>query len=146
MNYQSEHLRIPLAEAWTWLEREGLIAPVPNPANTARLVYITRKGRRFPHRSDYQTYLNARLLPERLIHPRLLDKIYSTFLRGDYDTAVFQSFKELEVAIREGGGFATTDLGVDLTRKAFKPEAGPLTDSTTPLGEQEALMHLMAGL
>jgi uncharacterized protein (TIGR02391 family) len=142
---QCEHLRIPLAEAWNWLEREGLIAVIPNPINTARLVYITRKGQRFPHRSDYQTYLNARLLPERLIHPILLEKIYSTFLRGDYDTAVFQSFKELEVAMRVGGGFAATDLGVDLARKAFRPATGSLTDSTSPLGEQEALMHLMAG-
>lgn len=75
----------------------------------------------------------------------IAQKVWASFLRGDYDTAVFQSFKEVEVRVREVGRFAATDVGVDLMRRAFKPDEGPLIDKTAPRAEQEALMHLMAG-
>src|SRR5262249_1172315 len=67
------------------------------------------------------------------------------FLRGDYDTAVFQAFKEVEVAVRVAGNFADTDIGVDLMRKAFHKATGPLTDTGLPDAEREALAHLFAG-
>lgn len=35
--------------------------------------------------------------------------------------------------------------GVDLMRKAFNPDNGPLTDMKEPMAEREALMHLLAG-
>ena len=85
------------------------------------------------------------LLPKQLLHPTIAQKVWASFLRGDYDTAVFQSFKEIEVRVRQLGRFGATDVGVDLMRKAFKPDEGPLTDTTSPRAEQEALMHLMAG-
>jgi uncharacterized protein (TIGR02391 family) len=71
--------------------------------------------------------------------------VWASFLRGDYDTAVFQAFKEVEVRVREAGGFSESDLGVPLVRKAFDPSTGPLTDSAAPLSEREALAHLFAG-
>ncbi len=46
---------------------------------------------------------------------------------------------------RELARLEATDIGMDLMRKAFKPSSGPLSDNATPAGEQEALMHLMAG-
>ncbi len=66
-------------------------------------------------------------------------------MRGDYDTAVFQAFKEVEVAVRVAGNFDSTHYGVALVREAFKDSTGPLTDSSLPTGEQEALAHLFAG-
>jgi len=45
----------------------------------------------------------------------------SAFLRGDYDVAIFQAFKEVEVAVRTRGGFSATDIGTDLMRRAFAP-------------------------
>jgi uncharacterized protein (TIGR02391 family) len=70
---------------------------------------------------------------------------WSAFLRGDYDTAVFQTFKELEVAVREAGNFEADDYGVDLARKAFHESTGPLTDQSMPVSERQALSHLVAG-
>ncbi len=43
------------------------------------------------------------------------------------------------------GEYANTDIGVDLMRRAFHADNGPLTDLTQPKAEREALAHLFAG-
>ncbi len=131
-----------LMEAWIWLEREGLLAPRPG---DNRWVFITRRGKRLADPEKLKEYRHSNLLPKEQLHPLIAQKVWATFLRGDYDTAVFQSFKELEVSTRSAASFEKTDIGVDLMRKAFKPKTGPLTDKSTPTAEQESLMHLMAG-
>src|SRR5574341_114760 len=132
-----------LMEAWVWLEREGLIAP--RPGSQGEWVFITRRGRRLKKTADLQAYRRADLLPRHLLHPLIAQKVWSSFLRGEYDTAVFQSFKEVEVAVRNAGGFALTDIGVDLMRKAFNESTGPLTNLTLQVPERQALSHLFAG-
>lgn len=132
-----------LMEAWVWLEREGLLAP--QPGGTSGWVFLTRRGKRLSDPEAFEAYKKSNLLPKERLHPVIAQKVWATFLRGDYDTAVFQSFKELEVRTRSLGGLEASDIGIDLMRKAFKPGSGPLSDSNTPLGEQESLMHLMAG-
>jgi uncharacterized protein (TIGR02391 family) len=67
------------------------------------------------------------------------------FLRGDYDVAVFQAFKEVEVTVRNATGHSDDQLGVNLMRAAFKPTNGPLTDMTRSGGERQAMMDLYAG-
>lgn len=66
-------------------------------------------------------------------------------MRGEYDTAVFQAFRELEVAIRAAGGFSADDIGVALAQKAFSEKNGPLTDMDAPSGERVALLQMMVG-
>lgn len=136
-----EPLRHALMEAWVWLEREGLLAPRPGDVSWS---FITRRGKQIRSRDDLAAYRRASLLPRQLLHGRIAQKVSASFLRGDYDTAVFQAFKEVEVAVREAGGFLPTDIGVSLMRKAFGT-GGPLTDSNAPVAEQEALAHLFAG-
>jgi len=132
-----------LMEAWMWLEKEVLIAR--KPGGVGNFYFVTRRGSRLRTRSDLTAYRNANLLPRTLLHPVLAEKIWSSFLRGEYDTAVFQSFREVEIAVRRAGRYDSTDLGVDLMTKAFKAENGPLADRTQPVSEQEALMHLFRG-
>jgi len=36
--------------------------------------------------------------------------------------------------VREAANLKPTDVGVDLMRKAFKPEGGALADQTVPAG------------
>ena len=67
------------------------------------------------------------------------------FRLGKFDTAVFEAFKTLEVAIRDASGLPPSDIGVSLARKAFRPGDGPLCDTSTEGGEQQALADLMAG-
>lgn len=66
-------------------------------------------------------------------------------MRGEYDTAVFQAFRELEVAIRAAGRFSADDIGVALAQKAFSEKNGLLTDMNAPSGERVALLQMMAG-
>jgi uncharacterized protein (TIGR02391 family) len=138
-----ERISYALMEAWVWLEREGLLAP--RPGTQGEWVFVTRRGRQLATREDLDRYRHGELLPRQLLHPRIAQKVWATFLRGDYDTAVFQAFKEVEVRTREAGGFADADIGTDLVRAAFNPRGGPLTNMTTPSAEREALAHLFAG-
>ena len=130
-------------EAWVWLEREGLIAP--EPGSQGEWVFVTRRGKQIRTAADLQAYRRADLLPRRQLHPTIAQKVWATFLRGDYDTAVFQAFKEVEVVVRKAGKFTKEDYGVDFMRKAFHTTNGPLTDKTEPKAEREALAHLFAG-
>jgi uncharacterized protein (TIGR02391 family) len=142
-----QHLRDAIAqavmEAWVWLEREGLIAP--KPGSQGEWVFVTRRGRVLKNHVDLAALRSANLLPRKMLHPVLVTKVWATFLRGDYDTAIFQAFKEVEVAVRTKGGFAATDFGIELMRKAFHTQNGPLTDTQRPLAEREALAHLFVG-
>ena len=144
-DYPSHHDQIAEAvmEAWTWLEREGLIAP--KPGSQGEWVFVTRRGRALNSAEGLRSYQRSNLLPKRQLHPRIAVKVWATFLRGDYDTAVFQSFKEVEIAVREAGGFSAEDLGASLMRKAFHKDNGPLTDKALPTAEREALSNLFAG-
>ena len=146
-NYPTEDLEKiskVIMEAWFWLEKEGLIAPQPG-TTVGDWFFITRRGLNLKNSSDFEAFKNAIKLPKELLHKTISSKAWSPFLRGEYDTSVFQSFKEVEVAVRKAGGFDLTDLGVDLMRKAFNPKTGSLTDEKAPDGEKESIAHLFAG-
>lgn len=66
-------------------------------------------------------------------------------MRGEYDVAVLQAFKEIEIAVRTAGSFAATDLGVPMMRRAFAVPGGTLTDAKEVAAEQQALSDLFAG-
>jgi len=66
-------------------------------------------------------------------------------LRGDYETAVFQAFKGVEVTVRFGAELADGDIGMALMRKAFDKTTGVLRDPEALEAEREALAHLFAG-
>ena len=139
---QQDELRQALMEAWVWLEREGLL--VPKPGSQGEWVVISRRGRQLRMRDQVHSYRRANLLPRHQLHPRIAQNVWASFLRGDYDTAVFQAFKEVEVRVREAAQYTDTDLGVGLMRKAFG-ESGPLADAAAHRAEQQALSDLFAG-
>ena len=145
--YPREHqsaISNAILEAWAWLQREGLIAEKHEPAGP-REFFVTRRGQKIKTTEDMEAYRKTSLLPRELLHPGIAEKVWLTFLRGDHDTAVFQAFKEVEVTVRSAGNFADTDIGVSLMRKAFDIKTGPLTDTSLPKAEREALAHLFAG-
>jgi uncharacterized protein (TIGR02391 family) len=132
-----------LMEAWVYLEREGFIAP--RPGDTTGWVFITRKGQRLRGAYDLRAYRRASLLPKEQLHPVIAEKVWSAFLRGEYDTAIFGAFKEVEVAVRDACGFRAVDYGVPMMRKAFHPATGPMTDMKVLESEKQALSDLFAG-
>ncbi|MCU1285313.1 MAG: BuPhKS9 hypothetical protein [Acidobacteriales bacterium] len=137
-------IKSALAEAWQWLEREGMIMRQTEDTTNNWFV-ITRLGTKLAGRAQYDSYRKSQLLPRGLLHPAIATRVYSLFLRGDYDTAVFQAFKEVEVAVRTAGGFPDTAIGVDLMGKAFGSEEGPLSDQSAVLAERKSLAALFAG-
>ena len=84
-------------------------------------------------------------LSEHEFHPAISQKVWSNFLQDDYDTAVFQAFKQVEVAVRNVGNYEETDIGVPLMRKAFHADTGNLTNPNQQSAEKEAIAHLFAG-
>jgi uncharacterized protein (TIGR02391 family) len=132
-----------IEEAWTWLLREGLIAERFVAAGP-REFCVTRRGRSLRTSQDIEVYRKASLLPKHLLHQRIVGKVWTTFLRGDHDTAVFQAFKEVEVAVRNACQYPPDKYGPDMMRKAFG-ESGPLSDSSAPKAERDALSNLFAG-
>ena len=140
--YQDEISRA-LMEAWVWLEHEGLLAP--KPGDNGGWVFITRRGQKLKKSIDVEAYRKTSLLPKQLLHPVIAYKVWSLFLRGEYDTAVFQAFKEVEIAVRDAGGYAKKDYGVTLMRQAFHPQEGALTDANQLPAEKDATLALFAG-
>jgi uncharacterized protein (TIGR02391 family) len=132
-----------LMMAWMWLEKEILIAP--KPGQSQDWAFITPKGKKLLESQDFSTYIKGNLLPSEGLDPVLIRKVKPTFIRGDYDTAVFQAFKEVEVRVRKKAKLSDSDVGVPLMRKAFGPPAGLLVDKKADRGEQTARMELFAG-
>ena len=141
-----------LMEAWQWLEREGFVTPMPTSlvdiSTTAKYgtqYFISSRGEKIQTSEDLATYRKTNILPKRQLHPIIAQKVWSIFLQGDYDTTVFQAFKQVEVAVRKAGNYAETDIGVPLMRKAFHVDNGNLTDPNQQPAEKQARSDLFAG-
>lgn len=130
-------------EAWMWLLHEGLIAP--HPRQGGDWVFVTRRGEKFRGLGDPEKFRAANMLPHDTLDPKLAAKVRPPFLRGDYDSAIFETFKEVEIRVRNLSGLTKDDIGVPLMRKAFKPGEGPLIDQKQTGGEQQGVMDLFAG-
>lgn len=133
-----------VTEAWMVLEKDGLIAPEPG-QSSSDWVFVTRRGMSLKDHTDYEAYQKGRFLPRGNLDPTLETKARPLFLRGDYDTAVFRAYKEVEVRVRTAAGLPRESLGVDLMRKAFHPQTGKLSDSQRSVGERQAMSDLFAG-
>lgn len=140
-----EAIEAAVMEAWIWLEGESLIVPIGFDRADFGARKVSRRGMRLLDAEGWLSYRMASLLPKALLHQRIADQMYFDFARGDYSSAVFKAFREVEIAVREASGFGDSDVGVPLMRKAFEKRRGPLTDAVTEEGEQEALSHLFAG-
>ncbi len=109
-------------EAWSWLAREGFIAFAPNDMNGQNF-FVTRVGAAVAQLDDLEAWRKASLFPDHF-DGALVRYVKPLFARGDYDTAVFRAFKEVETRVRKKSGFKS-DYGRGLMLKAFG-ETGPL--------------------
>jgi uncharacterized protein (TIGR02391 family) len=92
-----------------------------------------------------QTSLRRVYSKKEILHPAMTDKVWSAFMRNEFDVALFQAFKAVEVAVHVASGLPSEMVGTDLMRKAFDPKNGPLTDIHADKGEREARSALFAG-
>jgi len=138
-----ERLLKALMTGWGYLEREGLIAEMPTKTGW---YFITDKGKTIRSREDLNAYRSSRMLPKYLLHPIIARKVETAFQNAEYDTAVFQALREVEVAVRNASGFSPTDISAALMRKAFDPKTGPMRDDTATDMEKLAISEMFAGL
>jgi hypothetical protein len=136
---------LAVAEALAWLEAQGLIVPAEGMNGNNGWRHLSRRARKFQDEAEFANYAVARRLPKEVLHPSISGPVWMSFMRGDFETAAFQSMKAVEVAVREAAGLPAADIGVTLVRKAFHPQTGPLTDMSAEIAEREALSNLFAG-
>ncbi len=136
---------LALQEALNWLEVNGILLPAPPPNGTSGFRVIGRRGSELLDQERFDSFRRAAEFPKSLLHPSIADRVWISLARGELQEAVFTSFRSVEESVRNSGEFSDTDIGVNLMRKAFNPESGPLTDTSQPIAERESLMQLFVG-
>lgn len=131
------------AEAWDWLYVNGLIGQ--HPQHSPGWFRITRRGHAAVAAADFSKWISDQEMPDAMLHEQLRGLALSLFRQGQFETAVFEAFKSLEVSIRDAAGLGFDLVGVQLASRAFHVEDGPLTDPSSEKGERVALMNLMTG-
>lgn len=142
--HQQEDVANAFLAAWVWLQTEGLLLPRVG-AGHPDWVVVSRRGEQMATRESFAAYRAAQLLPRAHLHGAIASRVSATFAKGDYDTAVFQAFREVEIAVRRAGGFTDDDFGAQLMRDAFDKNKGPLRDALAVASERDAVAHLFAG-
>ena len=119
------------------------------PPNTSNEVFDKEFERIYNYRkwdAVQKTLLSeAGLLSKLELHPVISQKVLPIFEKGSYGSAVFEAFKQVEIAVREAGGYTDGDLGTDLMRKAFHVANGNLTNDSQHHAEKQARSDLFAG-
>jgi uncharacterized protein (TIGR02391 family) len=141
-------VELAVAEALSWLETSGLI--VRNPSQPHGVWFLqTRRASRLRGRADLAAYRVAQTLPKELLRPDIEERVRSLFTRGDYDTAVFQAFKMVEMFVRKAAELPLDLQAQQVMRTAFHPAGkggpGPLTDTNLPGSEQQGMSDLFTG-
>jgi uncharacterized protein (TIGR02391 family) len=95
-------------------------------------------------REHFEAYKYSSLFPRAQLHPAIAASTYALFVRGHYDTVVFEAFRAVEVAVRAASGSPPTLLGTDLMRNAFAVGSGPLCNPALVGSEQQAMSDLFA--
>lgn len=146
---KNQQVKHAVMEALAWLEREVLLVPEEGANGNNGWRRLSRQGELLASStSEVSHYRAAKALPRELVHPSIADRVWSSFVRGEYDTAAFQAMREVEIATRKASGAPPDWPGVKMARWAFKPgpeQPGPLTDLDAESGEQHGMMDLFAG-
>jgi uncharacterized protein (TIGR02391 family) len=140
-----DEIALAITEAWNWLEVQGLLIRAPGSNGNSGFRMLSRRASKMTGPEDIVQFARSRWIPRGALHPKIADTVWSAFVRGEYDVAVFQAMKAVEVAVRTAGKFGVGDLGTDLMRKAFHEDNGPLTDRSTQKSERQARAALFSG-
>lgn len=142
---RAEEVKVAISEAWLYLVAQGMIIPSPDGNGVNGFSILSRRARAFENEAAFARHQTSRLLPKEILHERIADRVWSAFVRAEYDGAVFQAMKAVEVYVREVGGYGHDLIGTRLMQEAFKPDGGTLTDAGAEAGERVARMQLFCG-
>lgn len=143
--HEQQEVEIALSEALHWLEINAFLLPAPGINGQNGFLIFGRRGRELMDRNRFDQFRRAASMPKAMLHPSIADRVWIELARGALSEAVFIAFRTVEEAVRAKGNFADVDVGVDLMRRAFHADNGPLTDQHQNRSEREALAHLFAG-
>ena len=135
---------LALSEAWAWLGAQGLIVPAGGNGQHGWWT-LSRRARKFESDAEFANYAVARLLPRETLHPKIAEKVWMAFMRGEFDVAAFQAMKAVEVAVRDATGLPDGLIGTRLMQAAFAPEDGHLTDMGAEAGERVGRLQFFVG-
>lgn len=136
---------VAFREAWAWMEAQGLLIPESGVNGQNGFRCLSRRAERIESDAQFADFQAARLLPRETLNPRMADVVWQAFMRAQFDVAVFQAMKAVEVAVREASGLGDHLIGVRLMREAFALDGGALTDMAAERGENQGRMDLFAG-
>ena len=140
-----KEISLALAEAWAWLEAQGLIVPATDQGPNTTYRVLSRRAKRFQSEAEFASYAVARMLPREALHPKIADKVWLAFMRGEFDVAAVQAMKAVEVAVRDARGLPDGLIGTKLMQAAFSVENGPLTDVSAEAGERAGRLQFFVG-
>lgn len=107
--------------------------------------FPTKVGFRFPEREFRRVVEQYALMPESYVHPTIIKKCFALLGNHEYESAVLQAFKAIEVSVREKIGAPADCFGERLLKKAFNPDDGILTDHKIPKAERCAFLSYVTG-
>jgi len=138
-----EQARQSLSEAWSLLVTLGFVAPDTN-QNSYGWFFVTRRGREAAKsREAFERGRKAAQFPATMLHEDLRGAAYDALVRGNFQQAVAEAFRVVEVRVRNASGLE--GVGANLMRAAFHEDTGPLRSDVADRGERQALPHLFAG-
>lgn len=134
-----------IGEAFDWLMFNGLIANFPGRDNPG-FAYVTNRSRRLLEDPQPLRTIEATRRISLDLQPLIAKRVRSQFILGEYESAVLLAFREVEIRVRDLGGYTNSEIGVQLMNKVFSPKNnGPLVDTSLDRGEQESIMFLFSG-
>lgn len=142
---RNAEVEIAIQEAWAWLTINMLVLQAPGANGANGWCVLSRKAKSIRSKKDLDSFIAAAAFPRELLHPKIRDKVMLRLAQGDLDDAVFAAFKEVEISVRNTGGFADLDVGYKLMRMAFDTDKGVLSDMNQNAAERQGLSDLFAG-
>lgn len=127
-----EQTRQSLAESWSLLVTLGFIAPDTNQGSYGWF-FVTRRGREAAHsREAFERGRKAAQFPATMLHEELRGAAYDALVRGNFQQAVAEAFRVVEVKVRNASGLE--GVGSNLMRAAFHEDTGPLRSAVADRG------------
>lgn len=105
----------------------------------------TKYGFQFPEKEFKKVVNNWTIMPSAYVHPHVIEKSFDLINKRQFESAVLQAYKIIEIKIREKAELSIDDFGVNLIRKAFHPDNGALTNMELPIAERQAMSNYIAG-
>jgi len=136
-------IREAIAEAWAWLEGQGLL--IYDDRYVSGVRKLGRRARQIAQQPDIRRALAARKIPKDTLHSHIRESVWALYHRGEYELAIIAAMKAVEVRVRAVAGFTNADYGKDMIARAFNPKSGPLRDDSAEPAERDALLGLMTG-